>query len=543
MSFLQLVRREIQGSIPRLVFMSVLGGVSNAAILASINAGSQGQTNHSSSLWSSALFILSLLLFVKAQHYVNVTWAVEIEAIIHRLRVRLMDAVRHSELMSIEKIGRSRIVGTITSDTAILKQMSRPLVFSLQGLVLIVFVAFYIAYLSLAAFLLSAAIIGIAAVILHHKNLVLKHWNELAEDWSNQLFDRLGDLLNGFKEVRLNEARSGALVEDAGEVSRTAANIKIWSDAETLKQMITTQTLVYLLLGTVVFAVPLFGDSLANSTAEATTALLFVVGSCFALVQSIPLLMAADAAADRLDQLEADLRVTHVSVEAGVLPHSSGFSSIEMRDIVFKYIDKSSEALFQVGPVDFVLRSGELVFITGGNGSGKSTFLKLLAGLFIPDSGSIELDGERVDNSTREHFRSLMSAIFTDYHLFKRLYGISDSDPAELDRLLRQFQLNKKTHLTDGEFVTLDLSGGQRKRLALVVGLLEKRPILLLDEWTSDQDPEFRRYFYDTLLPVMNAAGKTIVVVTHDDRYLDSFNLPARRFRMDEGRFIEQSSV
>lgn len=543
MSFLQLVRREMQGSIPRLAFMSVLGGVSNAAILASINAGSQGQTNHSPSLWASALFIISLLLFVKAQHYVNVTCAVEIEAIIHRLRVRLMDAVRRSELMSVEAIGRSRIVGTITSDTALLKQASRILIFSVQGVVLIIFVAFYVAYLSLAAFLLSAAIIGIAAVILHDKNRLLKHWNNQANDWSNQLFDRLGDLLNGFKEVRLNKARSRALYEDASEVSRTAANIKIWNDAETLKQMVMTQSLVYLLLGAVVFAVPLLSDSLTGgSTAETTTALLFVVGSCFGLVQSIPLMMAADAAADRLDRLEADLRATAVSAEQNE-PAAAGFSTIEMREIVFQYIDKSSEALFQVGPLDFSLQAGELVFITGGNGSGKSTFLKLLGGLFVPDSGTIELDGQRIDNSTREHFRSLVSAIFTDYHLFKRLYGISDSDPAEFERLLQQFQLNKKTHLTDDEFVTLDLSGGQRKRLALVVALLEKRPILLLDEWTSDQDPEFRRYFYDQLLPALKQAGKTIVVVTHDDRYLDSFNLPARRLRMDEGRFAEQPSV
>ena len=541
MSFFQLVRREMHGSIPRLAFMSLLGGVSNAAILASINAGSQGQSNHSPSLWASALFIVSLLLFVKTQHYVNVTWAVEIEAIIHRLRVRLMDAVRRSELMSIETIGRSRIVGTITSDAAILKQASRILIFSVQGLVLILFVAFYIAYLSLAAFLLSTAIIGIAAVILHDKNRLLKHWNNQANDWSNQLFERLGDLLDGFKEIRLNKARSSALFEDASEVSRAAANIKIWSDVETLKQMVTTQSLVYLLLGTVVFAVPLFSDSLTNgSTAETTTALLFVVGSCFGIVQSIPVLMAADAAADRLDRLEADLRATAVSAEPGELP-PAGFSTIEMRDIVFQYTDKSSEAVFQVGPVDFALRAGELVFITGGNGSGKSTFLKLLAGLFIPDSGLIELDGQRVDNRTREHFRALISAIFTDYHLFKRLYGISDSDPAELEQFLQQFQLHKKTHLIDGEFLTLDLSGGQRKRLALVVSLLEKRPILLLDEWTSDQDPEFRRYFYDALLPALKQAGKTIVVITHDDRYLDGFNLPARRLRMDEGRFIGQS--
>ncbi len=148
-----------------------------------------------------------------------------------------------------------------------------------------------------------------------------------------------------------------------------------------------------------------------------------------------------------------------------------------------------------------------------------------------------------INDDTRDTYRALMSAIFTDYHLFQRLYGIPDSDQAELGRLLTQFRLADKTGLSVGEFRTLDLSGGQRKRLALIVSLLEKRPILLLDEWTSDQDPEFRRKFYHELLPEMMQAGATVVMVTHDDRYLDELHLPARRLRMDEGRFVEQRSM
>jgi putative ATP-binding cassette transporter len=199
--------------------------------------------------------------------------------------------------------------------------------------------------------------------------------------------------------------------------------------------------------------------------------------------------------------------------------------------------------VFQVGPIDFTLRSGELVFITGGNGSGKSTFLKLLAGLYEPDSGEITLDGARVEGSNRDVYRSLIAAIFVDYHLFQRLYGIAGPDNAEVDRLLTQFRLREKTRLVDGAFSTLDLSGGQRKRLALIVSLLEKRPLLLLDEWTADQDPDFRRKFYDELLPELQQAGATVVVITHDERYLDELELPARRLRMDEGRFVGRHSV
>ena len=136
-----------------------------------------------------------------------------------------------------------------------------------------------------------------------------------------------------------------------------------------------------------------------------------------------------------------------------------------------------------------------------------------------------------------------MSAIFFDYHLFRRLYGIPEPDPAEVDRLLTQFRLEEKTGLSHGEFRTLDLSGGQRRRLALIVTMLEKRPILMLDEWTAEQDPEFRRKFYEELLPDMLKAGATVVVITHDDRYLDELELPARRIRMDEGRIVDQRPV
>jgi putative ATP-binding cassette transporter len=162
----------------------------------------------------------------------------------------------------------------------------------------------------------------------------------------------------------------------------------------------------------------------------------------------------------------------------------------------------------------------------------------LLAGLYKPDSGEISFDGVRVNDSTRQTYRELISAIFPDYHLFEKLYGIPDPDRAEVDRLLTQFRLLDKTRLTNGQFSTLDLSAGQRKRLALIASLLEKRPILLLDEWAADQDPEFRRKFYYDLLPELKRAGETVVAITHDDRYLDEMELPARRLLMEDGRFV-----
>ena len=544
MSFLPLVQREMQGSLPRLLFMSGLGGISTAAVLAAINAGMQSvSAGHKPSLWAATLFLVALFLFMKTQAYVTITATAEIEGIIHRLRLRIMDQIRRSELLALDKIGLARIVASVTGDTQILTQASNMLCFTVQGAVLIFFVSFYVAYLSLAAFFMTFVIVFGAGIMFHLKNRRLTAQKAELAAWERRLFDRLTDFLDGFKEVRLNSARSEELYEDAADVSRVAANIKIRTQAETFKMIVNSQISMYVLLGAVVFVAPTLSDSLGGaSIAKATTALLFVVGACFGLVQSIPILLNANAAASRIEELETTLRAAG-STEAKEITAPKRFEKIDMRDIVFRYVDKFSDAAFKIGPIDFTLNPGELVFITGGNGSGKSTFLRVLSGLYPPNSGEITLDGVRVDDQNRDTYRALMSAIFFDYHLFQRLYGIPQEQVGELEGLLAQFRLSDKTGLVNGEFRTLDLSGGQRRRLALIVSLLEKRPILLLDEWTAEQDPEFRRKFYDELLPELMAAGGTIVVITHDDRYLDELTLPARRVRMDEGRVVEQRTM
>ena len=175
---------------------------------------------------------------------------------------------------------------------------------------------------------------------------------------------------------------------------------------------------------------------------------MFIVGAAFGLVQSIPVLLNANASADRIAQLEALLQrnrdLDRAEPDRGA---ETRFDKIEVRDLMFRYVDKFSDTAFQIGPIDFTLKSGELVFITGGNGSGKSTFLRVLSGLYPPDSGEITLDGMRVDGNTRDTYRALMSAIFFDYHLFRRLYGVSEPDPGEVDRLLAKFRLADKTGL------------------------------------------------------------------------------------------------
>ena len=100
---------------------------------------------------------------------------------------------------------------------------------------------------------------------------------------------------------------------------------------------------------------------------------------------------------------------------------------------------------------------------------------------------------------------------------------------------LQKMGLNRKTGYESGAFTNLELSTGQRKRLAMIVALLEDRPIYVFDEWAAEQDPEFRRYFYEELLPELKEQGKGIIVISHDDRY---FEVADRIIKLDYGHEI-----
>ena len=208
------------------------------------------------------------------------------------------------------------------------------LCFTVQGAVLIFFVAIYVAFLSIAAIVTTIVIVSIAATIFHQKNRRLVSEKQRAAAWERRLFDRLIDFLDGFKEVRLNSARSADLFDDAVDVSRTAANIKIKSQAETFKMIVTSQISMYVLLGAVVFVAPQFSDTLGGAAlTKTTTALMFIVGACFGLVQSIPILLNANAAADRIEQLETALRATVSSTQPRDIQIPKRFDKIEMRKI------------------------------------------------------------------------------------------------------------------------------------------------------------------------------------------------------------------
>jgi putative pyoverdin transport system ATP-binding/permease protein len=160
----------------------------------------------------------------------------------------------------------------------------------------------------------------------------------------------------------------------------------------------------------------------------------------------------------------------------------------------------------------------------------------MLAGLYEPDAGTFSMDQLAITSANRDAYRQHISAVFSDFHLFGNLSGSHARFNVDAARgYLQLLGLTDAVCLADdGKLsTTTALSTGQRKRLALLSAYLDDRDIMIFDEWAADQDPEFRRIFYERLLPDLHSRGKTLIVITHDDRY---FHCGQRLVKISDGR-------
>lgn len=540
MKLLDLLKKESKTSGLKLAFMSVMAGLSNAAVLAIINAASEKISKHTGDIHYLLYFALAMTTYIVSQRYIMITSSTEVEHIIDRFRVRLVKKVRNCELELLEKLGRSELYASISKETMTISQAVTTLVMGMQSAILILFTSFYLAWLSVQAFLISVAFVWIAISIHFQRSREISEQFHEAARRENRLMDSLTDVMDGFKEVKMNSEKGDALVDHFEKLSHSTAEIKIQTLSVHASQLIFSQGAFYLLLATIVFIVPQFTPMYDDVLIKITTAILFLIGPISAMAASVPVLSAANAAAENIYDLEAKLtyKDDRIPPTAAVKPIRS-FKTITFNHVFYSYHDAHGGSSFGIGPIDLTINAGELIFVAGGNGSGKSTFLKLLTALYFPVSGVIKIDDAFLDAGNRQAYRDLFSIIFTDYHLFKKIYGIADINVDEINRMLGEFELTGKTHYSGGEFDTIDLSTGQKKRLALLVSILEDKSIYIFDEWAADQDPVFRRKFYEEILPTLKKAGKTVIAVTHDDKY---FGLSDRRLKMTEGRFVEEKN-
>tara|TARA_B110000285_G_C15010703_1_gene556285 strand:- start:316 stop:1179 length:864 start_codon:yes stop_codon:yes gene_type:complete len=280
----------------------------------------------------------------------------------------------------------------------------------------------------------------------------------------------------------------------------------------------------------------MISDLYPEVVTKVTTATLFLIGPIGGIIGGISIYNNANAAAKNVLDLEQELEMAENEIYSDEVLHS--FDKIELKNVTFQYPVSDGASPFEIGPINMTIESGQTIFVTGGNGSGKTTFIRLLTGLYHAKRGYVIVDGQKITDEKIDAYRNLFTSVFSDFHLFKYLYGIPQEQTEEADEWLDILELSHKVQLDKKTFSTIDLSGGQRKRLALLSCVLENRPIYIFDEWAADQDPYFRQKFYDQILPKLKQRKQTVISITHDDKYFHKADV---RYDMSDGQLTQVS--
>jgi putative pyoverdin transport system ATP-binding/permease protein len=560
MEVVKAIIREHPDAWRRALTIAGIAGIANAAILGLINRGAALASEDSSlvGLRLLMLFGFCMVMFFYGKRYALIQASIVVEHMVRNRLLRVADHVRRSELEIIENLGRGELYSKLAKDTGLISQSGLILVNAAQQSFVLIFCLFYIAYLSKAAFAATICTIGIGVVVYtRHAQRLEALMNRLSVKEA-ELLDVVAQMLDGFKEIRLNRRKNEAIYERLVGVSADARDLKIDAQTGFCIDIMFSDLCFYTLLAIVVFLLPRFLPTYGAVILMITSAILFIIGPLQMVVQAAPVFERAKTALANLADLERRLAVGLAAEVPGahaVNADFTKFQTITLNGACFTYgMSPGAAAVkaavadaasgtgdtnggFSIGPLNLTINRGETIFLVGGNGSGKTTTLKLLTGLYVPQSGVIKVDHDVVGRQNVQRFRELFSTVFTQFHLFDRLYGLEAIDEARVNELLEELQLTGKTRFENGRFTTTELSTGQRKRLALAVCLLEGKDILVFDEWAADQDPHFRKYFYEQVLRRLKAQGITIIAATHDDRY---WHLADRVIRMEYGVAVDE---
>lgn len=512
------------------ILTGLVSGGCSASLIALINRAISGNSTNNLVWYFVALALIALLTGVISQ-FLLIDLAQEA---VYKLRLRLSQRILSAPLRQLEDLGANRLLATLTEDVQAISRSVFEIPFICIDLAIITGCLIYLSSLSGVVFLVVVALIGLAIATV--QLLIAKAYRFLASarEEDDRLFKHFRSITEGIKELKLHQERRQVFLNEELQVS-AAASRHYRTSALKIAAIATGwgQLLFFTIVGLLLFGLPRLVSVTTPVLAAYILTITYLLGPFENIIRRLPTLFSASIAVQKVERMGLTL-ASQAETTTTQSPPTPNWSLLELNQVTHTYRGEQEDNRFVLGALSLTFHPRELVFIVGGNGSGKSTFAKLITGLYIPETGEIRLDGKSITDQNLEWYRQHFSAIFSDFYLFERLLGLSSYDlNTQAQKYLQQLHLDHKVHVNDGVLSTTALSQGQRKRLALLTAYLEDRPFYLFDEWASDQDPFFRDIFYKQLLPDLKQRGKTVLVITHDDRY---FHLADRVIKLDYGK-------
>lgn len=517
--------------------LGMLGGLSVTALLATINSALHNESGLTQGLVLGfaglcLMALLSTILSDIGSNYVG-------QHIIARLRRELGEKVLAAPIDQIERYRSHRLIPVLTHDVDTISDFAFAFAPLAVSLTVTLGCLGYLASLSWPMFLVMLVAIGLGTTM----QFAARAWGmrgfEAAREAEDDLQKHYNAIAEGAKELRIHRPRRQRMFLHG---IRNTANRICDTQIRSINTFVIAKS-----LGSMLFFV-VIGLALALQSwwpsADKTVmsgfvlVLLYMKGPLEHLIGTLPIISKAQIAFRRIAELSKQFSSPepHLLLDDQSQP-ATPLHSLVLNQVSYSFAPVPGSEPFRLGPVNVSIQQGDIVFIVGENGCGKTTLIKLLLGLYAPQSGSIELNGQAVTAANRDDYRQIFTTIFADYYLFDDVIQGDKPVPEDAARYLRRLEIDHKVSIRDGVFSTTDLSTGQRKRLALVSAWLEERPVLVFDEWAADQDPTFRRIFYTELLPDLKRLGKTIIVISHDDRY---FDIADQLIRLHAGKVVSE---
>ncbi len=531
-TYLGYLWREVEG--PRLMILLTSGaaGLASGIGIAAINAGIESWAMGEVPWQPIAMFIGTQVIWLITVYYAQLRSSLSVNKFIYDKRTEAVKRVVQTDLSQVETLTLGKILAVLQHDTQTMGGSMSQIVTAVRGAVTVTFSMVYLAILSpvVAALAIIAIIVGVSAY--YYQESRVRVLAQESRRRGAEFNDAMHDLVLGAKESRFHISGETSHLR---QIDRLGVGGRVLTARTELLSFVSgsvTHLVLIGLLGLVAFLPPETIAVTGVPVFQAITVMLYLVNGIESMVSS-----AAPITRGRVSHYEFtrvwDLLVPETRRLSGAKKQRN--LTLEARGLTYEYA--TDDGPFRLGPIDLSFEAPELVFITGGNGSGKTTLLKCLTGLYPAHGGELLFNGAPVTHETLADLRSSAAAVFHDYHLFSKLYGHDlNHRRALITDMIDSFGLSEKVQLGPRGFTTTQLSTGQRKRLGLITALLLDRPIIVLDEFGAEQDPQFRDRFYRQILPALRDEGRLILAVTHDDRYFEACD---RRIHLDYGQISE----
>lgn len=515
---------------------SIFTGVSSAGLIALINYILQNIDRVSVVVVGSFIGLCLLLMISSAISWMLLTQLAQ--DVIYNLRLDLTQRILACPLSQLETLGTPKLLAAITEDVNTIAGSSIAISGMGVNISLILGCLVYLCWLSFPVFLLflTMMILGIFSYqyIANQGRVGLK----IARAEQDILFQHFQTVTQGIKELKLHRQRRNTFFQE--DLKATAESVRHnW-----MQGMIAFAIaggyglgLFFIPLGILLLGLTKIMSIPQDVLTSYTLTFLYAITPLRGILNTLPEISKTSVSLEKIESLGLSLteQITEPDFPSGS-DFDTKWTSLELVDIHHAYRGEKEEHQFSLDKINLSFQPGEIVFIVGGNGSGKSTLVKLITGLYTPDCGQVLFNNIAVTDNNREWYRQEFSVVFYDFYLFDRLLGIEVNREAEIQNYLSLLEIEHKVTVKDGMLSTINLSQGQRKRLALLTAYLEDRPIYVFDEWASDQDPVFKEIFYKKLLPQLKIRGKTVIAVSHDDRYFEECD---RLIKLDYGQVVE----